>query len=115
RQSICVAALGTALPPGVPQADQIRTMRGGISIGDDVNAEFKITSTDAPSATQLAKLLRAAIDQGKNFLTVMAMNQKELTPLVEVMDAMKVTEQGSEIDVKGHVSKEFFDQLNAKH
>ena len=111
KQSISVAALGSALGGEVPFGDKIVNIRGGIALGDDLQADFAILTKDAGSAKELAQFLKDSLDQGKNILQFMAMTQKELAPLTELVDTLKVSETGSTVNLKGQVTKEALEKL----
>ena len=114
KQSITLVSMGSALAKDLPQAEKIRHLAGGITIGDNITTDFTIAATDRAAATDLARQLKEGLDQGKNFLTLIAMNQKELSPLVEVLGSLRVTEQGSDVKITGEVTKEFLDRLKNK-
>jgi hypothetical protein len=110
-QSISVAGLGTALMEGLTEPDRVRHVVGGISIGDDIRTEFTIRAKDPAAATELARLLREALDQGKNFLTLIAMSQPDLAPLVGMIDTLKVTSQESDVMLRGLVTRNYLEEL----
>jgi hypothetical protein len=113
-QSIAVAGLGAALLKGFPEPDRIRNVTGGVTIGEDIRTDLTIRAKDAAAATELARLVREALDQGKNFLTLIAMSQAELAPLVGVIDTLKVAEQDSDVTLRGVVTRKYLDELKGK-
>jgi hypothetical protein len=110
-QSIALAGLGAALMEGLTEPDRVRHLIGGIRIGDDIRTEFTIQAKDPAAATDLARLLREALDQGKNFLTLIAMSQPDLAPLIGVIDTLKVTSESSDVDLRGVVTRKYLDEL----
>jgi hypothetical protein len=114
QQSVNILGMGSALTQGTFLADKVQYVAGGIKVGDDIRIDFTIATKDATAASELARLLREALDQGKNFLTLIAMNQKELAPLVEIIDMLKVSEHGSDVALEGRITKEFLEELKKK-
>jgi hypothetical protein len=112
--SVAVAGTGAAVMKGVADPERIRDVTGGITIGDDIRTDFTIRAKDAAAAAELARFLREGLDQGKNFLTLIAMNQVELAPLVALIDTLTVTEQGSDIILHGVVTAKQLSELKTK-
>ena len=113
-QSIGVAGLGAALMEGLTEPDRVRHVVGGISIGDDIRTEFTVHAKDTAAATDLARLLREALDHGKNFLTLIAMSQPDLAPLIGVVDTLRVVSADSDVILRGSVTKQYMDELKRK-
>jgi hypothetical protein len=112
--SVSIAGLGSAIAKNLPQAEKIRNVAGGISIGDDFRIDLTIECTDEASGTALAKELSGGIEQGRNLVSFMAQNQKDLAPLVEVINAIKIKPEGARVSIAGHVTREMIDKLQAK-
>ena len=112
--SVAVAGTGAAVMKGLADPERIRDVTGGIMIGDDIRTNFTIRAKDAAAAAELARFLREGLDQGKNFLTLIAMNQVELAPLVALIDTLTVTEQGSNITLRGVVTAKQLNELKTK-
>jgi hypothetical protein len=113
-QSIAVAGVGAALMEGLTEPDRVRHVVGGISISDDIRTEFTIRAKDKAAATELARLLREALDQGKNFLTLFAMSQPDLAPIIGVVDTLKVAAEDSDVILRGLVTRKSLDALKRK-
>ncbi len=111
KQSIWIVGLGSALAKGIPQGEQIKHLVGGITFSDDLRAEFTILAVSDSAAKELAKTIEDGIEQAKSFLTIISMDQKQLTPLVGLLDKIKVAGQGATVSVKGHVNKETLEKL----
>jgi len=99
---------------GLTEPDRVRHVVGGISIGDDIRTEFTVHAKDTAAATDLARLLREALDQGKNFLTLIAMSQPDLAPLIGVVDTLRVVSADSDVILRGSVTKQYMDELKRK-
>jgi hypothetical protein len=113
KQSLRVVALGSAIN-SLPQAESVKNILGGLSVGDDLRADFTITTEDAKSAKDLAKTLEDLLDQGKNFVSMMAQGNAHLAGLTGLVDSLKVSDKGSTVVIKGEVSKEKIEQLKKK-
>jgi hypothetical protein len=111
KRTISVVALGTALGGDVPFGDKVNHIDGGITIGDDIQTQFDIVTKDVDSAKGIAELLKQGLEQGKNILMFVAMTQKELAPLTELVDTLKISDKGSTVILKGEISKETLDKL----
>ena len=59
-------------------------------------------------------LLREALDQGKNFLTLIAMSQPDLAPLMGVIDTLRVASEGDDVVLRGLVTKKYLDEPRRK-
>lgn len=110
-QSLSVAVLGDALGGNVPFGDKVEHIKGGITLGDEIQTEFVIVTKDADSAKAISELLKMGLDQGKNFVSLFAMQQKELAPLAEMIDVLKVTDKDATVTLKGTVTKEALEKL----
>src|SRR5262249_56593386 len=106
-----VIALGGALGGGIPFGDKVEHINGGVTLGDDIQTEFVITTKDADSAKGIAELLRQGLEQGKQFVALFAQQQKELAPLAEIMYVLKVNTKDNTVSIKGQVTKETVDKL----
>jgi hypothetical protein len=111
KQSLSLVVLGKALPGEVPFGDKVENITGGVTIGDGIETEIAIATKDADSAKQLAELIKGFQDQGKNALQSLAMVQKELAPLAEIVDSLKVSDKGAIVTLKGQVTKEALQKL----
>jgi hypothetical protein len=109
NQSVALAALGTAVSKGLPQLEKIRSLRGGMTVEDDIKLELVIAATDTDAGKEFAKTLKDGLDQAKGLLS-----QSELAPLAGVINALKVSEAGSVVTVKGQISREVLEKIQKK-
>jgi len=110
KQSVSIAALGGALGSMVPFGDKVKTIHGGVHLGDDIQTNIIIQTEDAESAKGLSALIGEGLEQGKN--AAMLIGQiKYLAPAVELINNLKVAESGNTITLKGGVSKEVLEKL----
>lgn len=113
-ESVSILALGSALMPSLPQAEKIKNLVGGITFGDDLRAEFTINTTDDQAAKDLAGQVKDGLEQGKQLITLMAGENKDLAPMVELLDTLKVSDDGTKVVIKGHVTKELLNKVEKK-
>jgi hypothetical protein len=111
KQSISFVALGSALGNDVPFGDKITNISGGITIADDIQTEISIFTKDADSAKGLKSLLEDGLNQGKALFGLVAQQQKELAPLTELLDVLKVGDKDTTVFIKGQVTKEALEKL----
>jgi hypothetical protein len=107
--SIAIFALGTAIP--AEQLEGVKHIVGHITLTDSIQAHFAILTSGSDKAKDLAKTIEDGLEQGKNFLNIFAMQQKELAPLTGLVDTLKVSSEGNTVHVKGKISKETIEQL----
>lgn len=112
-RSVSVASLGGALA-GLPGADHIDYLVGGIQVEQDVRADFRFQTKDADAAQALTKFLRESVDQAKGLLQIMATDQKQLTGLLEALDTVTVADHGPAVTVKARLGAETIKQLGPK-
>jgi hypothetical protein len=113
-QSISIVALGAALGNGVPFGDKVEHINGGISLADDIRTDFVITTKDDDSAKGLAEMIQQGLDQGKQFVSIFAQQNKDLAPAAELIDVLKVNANKNTISIKGDVTKEALEKLKKK-
>jgi hypothetical protein len=111
KQSISVVALGSALGNGVPFGEKIEHINGGVTLAEDIQTNFVISTKDAEAATGIAELLRQGLEQGKQMVSLFAQQQKQLAPLSEIIDVLKVDAKDNTVTVKGQVTKETVEKL----
>jgi hypothetical protein len=118
KQSLWVAALGSGLAKGQlagdPDAkavlDKIKTLTGGVTVGDEVKAEFVIGAKSDKNAKELADVIEQGVMKAKGLLGFIAAQQKQLAPLLSVLETVKINAAGSDVTVKGEASKEVIEK-----
>jgi hypothetical protein len=111
KQSLTLVGLGSALGNEVPYGDKIDYISGGITLSDKLTIEINIETKDADAAKGLKTLVDEGINQGKSLVSLFAMQQKELAPLTEMLDQLKVTDKGKSVSIKGEVTKEALEKI----
>ncbi len=112
KQSLTLVGLGSALGNEIPYGDKIDTISGGITLANNLSVEINIETKDADAAKGLKTLVDEGINQGKSLLSLFAMQQKELAPLTEMLDQLKVEDKGKVVIIKGEVTKEALEKLD---
>lgn len=105
KLSLAVAVLGTVAGQA-EVSDRINNITGGISLVNDIKLDFVIATKNADAAKELEGLITMGIDQAKQILPIVAANQKQLTPIVDLIGAIKVTAAGTNVTIKAQLSKE---------
>ncbi len=110
RQSVSVAALGSALTKGgggpaavKAQAEKVEAVGGGLTVGEDLKVEVALATKTADGARELHDSLDKGLKQALALLSVLTSAQKELNPALEVVKALRVTIKGKVVTVKGRV------------
>jgi hypothetical protein len=111
KQSLTLVGLGSALGNEIPYGDKIDYISGGITLTDGLTIEIKIETKDADAAKGLKTLIDEGINQGKSLLSLFAMQQKELAPLTEMLDQLKVSDKDKTVSIKGEVTKEALEKI----
>jgi hypothetical protein len=107
-----------ALPQGLGGAqaaevglDKLKTLIGGVKIADDIKVTLSLVAKDENNAKDAAKLLDDGLAQAKALAGFVAGQKKELAPLLDVLDSFKIEAKGSDVSLKGEVSKDNIDKL----
>lgn len=120
KQGLWIAADSSALSQGLPGgADEaikdfvkkIDAIAGGLTITTDVKAEFVLSAKDAAGATELHRTIGDGINQGLGILTVLAAQQKELMPLVDVVKNIKTSAKDKTVTINANVPGSLIESL----
>jgi hypothetical protein len=115
KQTISIVSLGGPLAAtGQPTAAKVASIVGGINISDEVKVELVLNTKNADDAKSLEGELKDGIDQVKALVDLTANQNKDLKPLVEAVDTLKVSSQGTAVTIKGELTKEVIKKLMAK-
>lgn len=113
KQSVSVVALAQGLggPQAAELADKVKNIVGGINVTDDIKMSFNLTAKDENGAKEVAKQMDEGLGQVKAFAGIMAAQNKQLAPLIDVLGTLKVEAKGTNVNLKGEVSKDIIDKL----
>jgi hypothetical protein len=115
KQTISIVSLGGPLAAtGQPTAAKVASIVGGINISDEVKVELVLNTKNADDAKSLEGELKDGIDQVKALVDLTANQNKDLKPLVEAVDTLKVSSQGTAVKINGELTKEVIKKLMAK-
>ena len=89
-----------------PVLAKIETGYLGVSVGQDLKAEFDLTAKSAEAAKELDKELLDKLDKAKGIVSILVGNVKELQILLDLAEAMKVSSQGSTVSLRGQIGPE---------
>ncbi|HLN28217.1 MAG TPA: hypothetical protein VK395_10780 [Gemmataceae bacterium] len=90
--------------------EKIENIVLGITVSKDVKFKVDIATKSADSAKELAEDLKEALNQAKGFLALVAGQQKNIGPIVDLVGAMKLATDGSSITIKSEVSQELIEK-----
>lgn len=112
KQSISVVGLTSGLAGQAADfADKIKTVTGGINVTDEVKVNFDLTAKNDDGAKEIAKQIDENIVNAKQLVGILAAQQKQWAPLIDVLGTVKIETKGSNIGLKGEVSKDIIDKL----
>jgi hypothetical protein len=77
----------------------------GVTVADDVKAQLLLAATNATAAKDLTAKLNDGLDQAKQIVGFLVTNNKDVAPLVDFLDTVKVAAQGNAVTVKGEFEK----------
>lgn len=83
--------------------DKSVTLSSSVTVTKDVILGATIDAKNADDATALQKKLSGLIDQGKGILDAFAQSQKELAPLQDLANSLKVTAADKTVTVSGTI------------
>ncbi len=95
-------------PQAGPIVDKMESMTAGFTVRDNVAAEIGIHLNDAAMAKQLA----AGVDQGKQMLGLIALQNKELAPIVmDIIPTIKATTVDASVVIKAELTSATIEKL----
>lgn len=105
KLSLAVAILGTVAGQA-EVSERVDNITGGISLVNDIKLDFVIATKSAETAKELEKRISDGIEQAKGILPLIAAQQKQLAPVVDLIGAIKVAAAESNVTIKAQLSKE---------
>ena len=90
--------------------DKVDSLSFGITIEKDLKLALAIGAKSAENAKELAEDLKEKLSEAKGFLAFAASNQKQLEPLVDLVNSAKVGTDGSSVTFKGEASEELIEK-----
>src|SRR5262249_6096895 len=119
KQTVSMAVLGNALTKGgdlnnfIPKEtlESIDAVGGGLTVGDDVKLEVVVTAKSADAAKDIREGVNDKLKQAEAALALLATQQKELEPVLEIVKSMKTTAKDKTVSLKGEVSAELIEKI----
>ena len=113
KRSIAMVALPNGLGGQQAQdfADKIKNVTGGVTLSDEVKADFVLAGKDEKGAKAVAETLEDGLSQVKGLIALMANQQKELAPVIDVIGTIKIAADGSNVNLKAEISKDVIAKL----
>lgn len=120
RQSFSIAALGSALAKaelpdhakGVLQ--NLDAIGGGITLSEDINLELVGSARTVQSAKEINQTLNDALNQGLALLSLIATQQKDLAPVVDIVKTIKCTARDKTVIIKATIPAEVIESWTKK-
>lgn len=120
KQSAWVAVAGSALEKGIPGVDdpnikdfltKLDAVAGGLTVTEDIKAQVVLNAKDVKGAKELQQGVGEGINQALGIVALLAGQQKELAPLVDVLKGVKVAQKEKSVIVTGEITKDVIEQL----
>lgn len=112
-QSLWVAAPGSVFAKAPiddektkKTVESIDNITLGLTVSKDISMVLAIAAKNADAAKDMAEQMKQGLEQAKGMLALLAGNQKELAPIVDVVGSMKVATEGTRVTLKSEVSHE---------
>lgn len=90
--------------------EKIENIVLGFTVSTDIRFKVAIATNSADNAKELAEEFKEALNQAKGLLALMAGQQKNIGPIVDLVGAMKLATDGSSITIKSEVSQELIEK-----
>jgi hypothetical protein len=116
KQSLSLAAVGSALAKGIPERkvqtelEKIEALGGGITISDDVKVQVVLSAKNADAARELNDTITQGLNQALGALALIAGANKELAPLLEVVKTIKSSAKDKTVTLKGEISADLIEK-----
>jgi hypothetical protein len=118
NQSIWLAAPGTTFSKSELASEQkakqslekVRSVTAAIAISKDVKFTLTVAAKTADNAKELAEEIKEGLTQIKGLLAVLAGNQKEIAPVVDLVGSIEVATDGTAVTLKSAVSEDLIEK-----
>jgi nucleotide-binding universal stress UspA family protein len=112
QQTISIVTLSAPLAAtGQAIIQKLNAVTGGITVGDDIKLAFDFNAKSDRDAAAVESELKEGLDQVKALVDLTVNQKKDLKPLADVVNTLKIVTQGKVITLSGLVSKEALNQL----
>jgi hypothetical protein len=90
--------------------EKIDSLNVGVNLTEDISMNTAIVTKSPDAAKEISEEVKNGLEQMKGLLSLIAGQQKELAPLVEVVGSIKVAVDNTTITLKSEVSKEMIEK-----
>lgn len=113
KQGIQIIALEGTLNSGQGRSLEGlgKALTGGVTLAEDVKFDFVLATKDDKAATKVADALDQGLGQVKVVITGVALQDKRLAPVIDILNSFKSDASGANVTLKGQVTKEVIEKL----
>jgi hypothetical protein len=102
--------LAVALPAPAGE-EKVKSITGGITVTSDVKSDFKVIATDADAAKDLNTKIAEGLKQAGDIAGLIALNQKELAPIVDIIGGVKHEAKDNAITITSEIKGDTLEKL----
>lgn len=117
RRSLSVAALGGSLGNAAgysettkAAADKLKSLMGGITVGEDVKLEVMLNTKDAAGAYFLNKSLNVVVAEAKGLVGLFAAQEPKFAPLIDILNTIKINSKGNDTTLTSEISRDLIEK-----
>jgi hypothetical protein len=119
RQSLALAAVGSALKGNLPEAgkealDKVDAIGGGLTVADDIKLEVVVSARSAADARALKEAADKGLRQALTLVALAASAEPRLNPALEVIKTLKVTGKDKLVVFKGQLGADVLEEALKK-
>lgn len=116
KQSISFAGVGQAfkgadLGPAAELMEKVDALGGGLTLGDDLKVEIVLSTKSADDAKQIKTATNDGINHGVALLGLLASQNKQLGPIVDILKTVKATAKDKTVTLKAQISSDTLDGI----
>jgi hypothetical protein len=117
KQTLSLAAIGDALAKNLSDATvkgllaRVEAVGGGITLGDDIKLELVIGTKTLQDANEFKATVNDYVTKGLALVGLLALQQKELAPVVDVLKSVRCTGKDKAVTIKAEISAEVIEAI----
>jgi hypothetical protein len=93
------------------QEEKLKSVTGGITVTQDVKVDITLTAADADAAKQLDDVIAEQLRTAQDIAGIVVLQQKELMPIVDILNGIKHDPKDSTIGIKSDIKGETLEKL----
>ncbi|MFL5243099.1 MAG: hypothetical protein ACJ8FY_13405 [Gemmataceae bacterium] len=109
KRTISLAILASAI--GKEATDKFENITGGITVASDIQTEIHVAAKDEKAAKDLNKEVDQGLEQVNGILGFLITQNKQLTPVIDVVKGIKATAKDSSVTIKSSITEATLKQL----